>query len=299
MTQLVSIERIVSNPNTSGVNGDIVWMPLKSLWLICHLILGLAGILLYPQLDAVLVFVLLTAITICAGHSVGMHRLLIHRSFETSKALEYLFVWLGTLVGMAGPIGMIRTHDMRDWHQRQNVCPPHPAHQADFFTDAWWQLCCEFKLVSPPAFVLEERVSKDWVYILMERSWMLQQLLLALILYLLGGWAWVLWGCSLRISVSLVGHWMVGHFAHRRGHQGWKIEGLPVQGYNLPGLGLITFGESWHGNHHAFPHSAKLGVESGQNDPGFMLITFLKRLGLAWNVKTPTSEPEREGLTRV
>ena len=32
--------------------------------------------------------------------------------------------------GMAGPFGMIRAHDMRDWHQRQTVCPPHPSHGA-------------------------------------------------------------------------------------------------------------------------------------------------------------------------
>ncbi len=52
-----------------------------------------------------------------------MHRLLIHRSFTTPRWLEYLLVYLGVLVGMAGPFGMIRAHDMRDWHQRQVLCP--------------------------------------------------------------------------------------------------------------------------------------------------------------------------------
>ena len=73
--------------------------------------LGIAGIILYPQWDAALVFVILCAVTICGGQSVGMHRLLIHRSFEAPRWLEYLLVWLGTLVGMAGPFGMIRAHD--------------------------------------------------------------------------------------------------------------------------------------------------------------------------------------------
>lgn len=103
----------------------------------------------------------------------------------------------------------------------------------------------------------------------MERSWMFQQVPVVLLLYWIGGWAWVLWGCSLRISVSIVGHWMIGHFAHRCGHQGWEVDGLPVQGYNLPALGLITFGENWHGNHHAFPHSAKLGLEKAKLIPDF------------------------------
>ena len=128
---------------------------------------------------------------------------------------------------------------------------------------------------------------------------MLQQLPLALLLFAFGGWAWVLWGCSLRISISLIGHWMVGHFAHRKGQQGWIIRGLPVQGYNLPGFGLITFGENWHGNHHAFPHSARLGVNPGQLDPGYALIVVLEKLGLVWDVRGPLSAPLRNGLERL
>lgn len=299
MPALLSTERVVVLNDTSATLGHIAWAPAKSLWLIGHGALGILGVVLFPTLDALLVFVALTAITICCGHSVGMHRLLIHRSFETGRPLEYLLVWLGTLVGMAGPVGMIRAHDMRDWHQRQNVCPPHPAHGAGLFRDAWWQLSCEFRLVRPPAFVVEPRVADSRFYRFVERTFMLQQLPVALALLALGGWAFVLWGISLRIFVSLVGHFLVGHYAHRRGRQGWRIEGLPVQGFNLPGLGAITFGENWHGNHHAFPHSARLGVERGQWDPGFWFISALEKLGLARNVRLPESEPMREGLVRV
>jgi fatty-acid desaturase len=109
----------------------------------------------------------------------------------------------------------------------------------------------------------------------------------------------VLWGISQRIAVSLTGHWAVGHYAHRKGHQGWRIAGLPVQGYNLPGLGLITFGENWHGNHHAFPHSARLGLEKGQIDPRFWFIRALESCGLVRAVRLPNSAPEREGLIRL
>ena len=216
-----------------------------------------------------------------------MHRLLIHRSFETPPWVETALLWLGTLVGMAGPVGLIRAHDMRDWHQRQSRCPPHPAHDAGFWRDAWWQLCCEFDLRNPPAFTLEKRVLEDRSTMLLERSWRLQQLPLAALLYWGGGVGWVLWGVSLRVFVSLVGHWAVGHFAHKRGQQAWRISGLPVQGYNLPRLGWLTFRENWHGNHHAFPHSAQLGIEHRQTGPGFALIRLLERIGLAWNVTLP------------
>ncbi len=299
MADLVSTDRVHVTPDTSAAQGRIVWDAPKSLWFFAHAGLALVGVLWFFSLSAVAVFCVTAAVTICAGHSVGMHRLLIHRSFAVPRWLEYGMVWLGVLVGMAGPFGMIRAHDMRDWHQRQTVCPPHPSHGAGFWRDAWWQLQCRFDLDHPPQFVIEPEIAHHPVYRLMERTWMLQQVPVALGLWALGGVGFVLWGVSLRIVVSLTGHWMVGHYAHKRGHQGWRVRDLPVQGFNLPGLGLLTFGENWHGNHHAFPHSAKLGVEPGQMDPGFVLIAALSRLGLARDVRLPQSAPDRDGLERV
>ena len=114
MTQLESTDRFFVDPTTSATDGMIRWSPAKGIWLFSHITLGALGVALFPQLDALLVFLALTALTIRATHCDGMHRLLIHRSFETPPFVEYVLAWLGTLVGMAGPIGMIKTHDLRD-----------------------------------------------------------------------------------------------------------------------------------------------------------------------------------------
>jgi stearoyl-CoA desaturase (delta-9 desaturase) len=296
---LIATDRIQPGPLTDPMQGRIRWDAAKSLWWFAHMAGAVVAVLVYPGWDGLAVFLVLTAVTICAGHSTGMHRLLIHRSFQTPRWLEYALVYLGVLVGMAGPFGMIRAHDLRDWHQRQTTCPPHPSHGAGFWRDAWWQLHCRYDLHHPPRFAVEPEVAQSRVYRLLEATWMAQQVPLALILYASGGLDWVLWGVSARITASLTGHWAVGHFAHKRGHQGWRVAGLPVQGYNLPGLGLVTFGENWHGNHHAFPHSARLGVEPGQADPGFWFIQALEGLGLATAIRLPDSEPPRAGLQRV
>lgn len=296
---LIDTDRVFADARTSATQGRIRWNPAASLWLFGHMIGGVLAITVFPSWGGLAAFLILSALTLCAGHSVGMHRLLIHRSFTAPKGLERLLVWLGTLVGMAGPFGMIRAHDMRDWHQRQAECPPHPSHGAGWIRDAWWQLHCRFDLTHPPRFVIEPEVATDPWYAWMERHWRAQQLIPALVLFAIGGVGLVLWGVSLRIAVSLIGHWAVGHAAHKGGHQGWEVRGLPVQGYNLRGLGLVSFGESFHGNHHAFPHSAHLGVEDGQLDPGFWLIKTMETLGLAWDVKGPMSEPARDGMMRV
>ena len=55
-------------------------------------------------------------------------------------------------------------------------------------------------------------------------------------------------------------------------------------------------GEAWHNNHHAFPGSARLGLDKGESDPGWWVLTVLARLGLVWGVKTPESLPHRPNL---
>jgi stearoyl-CoA desaturase (delta-9 desaturase) len=228
-----------------------------------------------------------------------MHRLLIHRSFETPLWLERTLVYLGTLVGMAGPFGMIAAHDIRDWAQRQTACHDLYAHRRPLLHDAWWQMHCRVALDHPPQFRIEPRALNDRFFIWLEHTWMLQQLPWAILFFLLGGWDWVVWGIAVRVSVSLTGHWLVGHFSHRRGHQGWAVDGVAVQGYNIRFISFLTFGENWHGNHHAYPGSARLGIEPGQLDPGWWFILILKGLGLAQEIKSPADIGEREGLRRV
>src|SRR5204863_8446758 len=82
------------------------------------------------------------------------------------------------------------------------------------------------------------------------------------------------------VAASVTGHWLVGYFAHNRGPRSWHIEGAGVQGYNVPWCGLITMGEAWHNNHHAFPGSARLGLGAGEADPGWWVLLVLARLGL-------------------
>ena len=295
----VSTARMISNAKSDAVAGRVVWSPAKSIWTAA---MTAAALVLGPLTftwDAAALFIVASAVTLCAGHSVGMHRLLIHRSFSAPRWVERILVYLGTLVGMAGPFGMMHAHDIRDWAQRQPDCHDLYAHRRAFFTDAFWQMHCAVRLDHPPRFVIEPQAEGDRFYRFLERTWMWQQAPWAILFFALGGWSWVIWGVPVRIAVSLTGHWLIGHLAHRNGHQGWSVDGVAVQGYNIKHVGLLTFGECWHGNHHAFPESARLGVERGQTDPGWWFIRTLEFLGLARDPKQPKDIEPRAGLRRV
>ena len=285
--------------HTNPLIGNVVWHPARSLWYSGMMLVAMVGAPLTFTWPAFTVFLVLSAVTLCLGHSLGMHRRLIHQSYACSRWLEYLFVYLGTLVGMAGPIGMVRTHDTRDWAQRQTACHDFFSHRKSFWRDAWWQLHCEMKLAHPPNFSLPSHMVGDRFYAVLEKTWMWQQVVLALLLAWMGGINWVIWGVCVRVAVSLTGHWLIGHYAHRQGHRTYHVGEACVQGYNVRCCGLITFGECWHNNHHAYPGSAKLGLNPNQCDPGWWVLCALRALDLVWNVKLPQDLPYRKQLRPV
>ena len=281
---------------TNPTEGRVFWSPVKSLWFTSHLLNAIIGGWLTLSTGAVMLSCVFTVLTLCLGHTVGLHRLLIHRSFVCPRWLEYLLVHLGTVVGMGGPFQMLYLHDIRDWAQRHTKCHPFFTDQRPMWRDALWQLHCEIQLKHPPQFEIEREVAEDRVYRLMQRTWMLQQLPYAVLFYLLGGIGWVVWGISVRIVVSLIGHWLIGYFAHNHGERDWHLEGHAVQGYNIPHLGVITMGECWHNNHHAFHDSARLGIKQAQHDPGWWALRALNRLRLVRDLKQPADMPERPEL---
>ncbi|MBL4785720.1 MAG: acyl-CoA desaturase [Cohaesibacteraceae bacterium] len=254
---------------------------------------------LYFSWSSVAVFIGFTATTLCLGHSLGMHRKLIHESFECVPWLEKVMIWCGVLVGLGGPFTMMHMHDMRDWAQRQKNCHPFLSHQSSMTKDFWWQLHCKLHLVYPPNYHLPSKIAKDRFYQFLQQTSLLQQLLPGVVFYVLGGWGWVAWGICGRVTISIFGHWLVGYHAHNIGSRDWHITGAAVQGYNVPAALLFSFGECWHNNHHAFPQSAKMGLYKGQIDPGWVVLKGLMRLGLVYNVKQPKDLPKRPELSRI
>ncbi|WP_327857764.1 acyl-CoA desaturase [Acinetobacter guillouiae] len=295
MYKKTAVPTIYENSETNAFEAKVIWSPSKSIWVMMMYLFGVYGVLFLSSIENFLVFLISSAITLCLGHSLGMHRRLIHQSYECPKWLEYLFVHFGVIVGLAGPFGMVRTHDTRDWAQRQPQCHPYFSHQSSFLKDGFWQIHCDIVLKHPPVFK-EESILDTQFYRFMEKTWMLQQLPLALILYLIGGVEWVIWGTCLRVAISVTGHWLIGYFAHNSGHRSWHVNGAGVQGYNIKFCGLITMGECWHNNHHAFPGSAKLGLEKGQSDPGWWVLIILSKIGLVKNLKLVADLEERQEL---
>ncbi|MAM38343.1 MAG: acyl-CoA desaturase [Erythrobacter sp.] len=294
MRDKCDVNWICDDRGANAFAGKVVWDPVHSFWngsmLLAALILGP----LFFTLPAFLVFIALTGLFVLLGHSVGFHRLLIHGSFRTTRPVERFLIWCGTVAGMSGPLWIVRTHDLRDWAQRQPRCHPYLSHGESMLRDAWWQMHCRLDLQNPPDFDLSEIEAKP-LYRFFERYWMAQQLPVAAILYLSGGWSFVIWGVCARVAITVHGHWFVGYLAHNRGPQSYLVRQAGVQAYDVPWAALPTMGEAWHNNHHAYPGSARIGLLPGQSDWGYIFIRQLEKVGLAWDVCLPADMPERDG----
>jgi stearoyl-CoA desaturase (delta-9 desaturase) len=276
--------------------GVVRYSPVKSLWFTGMLLGALVGGSLTFTWTAFTVFVVTTATVLLFGHSLGSHRKLVHDSYQCPRWLEYALVYCGVQVGLAGPLGLLRQHELRDYAQRLSDCHDYLRHGRSFWVDAWWQLHCELVLQHPPEIRIEPRLANDRWYRFLQGTWMAQQLPPALLLYGCGGWGFVWWGVCARITAAVFGHWLIGYLAHNHGAIEREVRGAAVQGRNVHLTSLLTMGECWHNNHHAFPGSARLGLRPGEWDPGWWALQGLKRLGWVWELRLPEDLPYRPEL---
>ena len=105
----------------------------------------------------------------------------------------------------------------------------------------------------------------------------------------IGGLTGMLWGGAARLFVLHHATFSVNSLCHFFGRQPFATGD---ESRNLAWLAPLTFGESWHNGHHAFPTSARHGIERRQLDLSAAVITGLERVGLAWDVV-------RIGRTRI
>jgi fatty-acid desaturase len=289
--------RVRAEELAAVLEGEVHYAPLKSLWFSAMALAAIAGGAATASVTNVLLFVSSTALVLLFGHSLGNHRKLVHDSYQCPRWLARLLVYLGVQVGLAGPLGLLRQHELRDFAQRLPDCHSYLRHGRSCWVDAWWQLHCELRLANPPAITIEPSIADDRFYRWLERTWMAQQLPPALLLYAVGGWGFVFWGVCARITAGVFGHWLIGYFAHNHGAMHHTVRGAAVQGRNVRWTSLLTMGEGWHNNHHAFPGSARLGLYPGEWDPGWWVLCGLRRVGVVWGLRLPRDLPARPELS--
>jgi stearoyl-CoA desaturase (delta-9 desaturase) len=248
---------------------------------------------------------LLTAV----GVTVGFHRMLTHRAFETYRPLKYVFAVLGSMSVQGDVISWVSDHRKHHAYTDKEGDPhsPHVGHgegwlaglRGLFHAHMGWLFIhhsgAEARRFAPD--LLEDRGMR-----MIGRAFIpLVGLSLALpfgLGYLLtgelaGALTGLLWGGLIR---AFLGHhvtWSINSICHFFGRRRFETDD---ESTNVLWLALPSLGESWHHNHHAFPRSAVHGLRWWELDVSGWIIRAMRRTGLAWNVVRITPERQRAKL---
>jgi len=244
---------------------------------------------LFPShfsLSAVGVAIFLHCITIGLGISLGYHRLASHRSFKVPKALEYCFIFCGTLAGQGGVKGWVGYHRM---HHLYTDSPqdPHDSTQGFWWSHINWVLH-EVPSQGKLAHFTKD-IANDPFYEFCHQYYLILQIALAALLYGLGGMPFLVWGTFVRLFVGFHTTFFVNSACHLFGYRNFD---LSDQSTNCWWVALLSFGEGWHNNHHAVQSSAQFSVRWWEIDLVWQMIRFLEWLGIAKNVRRMASSKQ-------
>lgn len=241
----------------------------------------------------------LVVLTVGLGHSVGLHRGIIHRAFRTSRVMRGVLAWLAVQSGLGGPLAWVRSHYFRDYWQNRLDCPRYFAYDHSMARDYYWNLHLSLHSADESRYEMPAAEAHDPWLRWLERTWVWHVLaLLGLIWWGWGFEAMIVCG-PVRISASILGHWAVNFLSHKYGYARYDIAGAKEHGYNNWLLGALSFGEGFHNNHHAHSSSAKLSVAWYEIDLGWCLVRLLRATGLIWDVQAVGETPTQRDRARV
>lgn len=223
------------------------------------------------------------------GICLGYHRLLSHRSFKVPRWLEYLIAIIGALALQGGPIFWTAGHRLHHAHTEDEDQDPYSARRG-----FWWSHMLWMVYYRPEVFEYDRYqqfapdLARQPFYRWLDHYFLLLQLPLALLLYAWGGWSFIVYGFALRVVLLWHSTWLINSVTHMWGYRTFPSSD---NSRNLWWAAILTYGEGWHNNHHAYPQVAKAGWRWWELDVTWWAIWVLKTVGLARKVSMPPAQP--------
>ncbi len=278
MTASVSSSSVASpDPKQPEMEPVKLSWPHVAFFGMVHL-LALLGFFTFSWSAVILVIVMhwcLGSIGICLGY----HRLLSHRSFVVPKWLEYIIATLGALTLQGGPIFWAASHRQHHAFTEDVNKDPYSIRRGFWWSHMAWILHPRANTFNREEYYAQAPdLSRDPYYQFLDKYYLYLQIPLGLALYVMGGWSFVVWGLFVRSIVLWHSTWFVNSATHMWGYRRFDSDDHAC---NLWWVALITYGEGWHNNHHAFPKCAKAGLRWWELDMTFWAIWLLSKVGLA------------------
>ena len=224
------------------------------------------------------------------GICLGYHRLLSHRSFQVPKWLERAIATVGVLAIQGGPTFWVAGHRQHHAFTEHTEKDPYSAKKGLWWSHIGWMFDLKPEVFDRKIYAKNAPdIARDPYYAFLDKYFLLFQVPLALVLYALGGWSFVVYGIFVRAVTLWHCTWLINSACHMYGYRHFDSDD---NARNLWWAALLTYGEGWHNNHHSFPKMAKAGLTRWEIDPTWWLIKGLKKVGLASRVVMPPAKAQ-------
>jgi fatty-acid desaturase len=242
---------------------------------------GLLCFWIWPRaIDLALFFGFYLCTTFAIG--IGYHRLLTHRGFKCNTWLRRILTWMGAAALQGGPARWARIH--RRHHQATDKHgDPHTPLMGFLHAHMGWIMRRDAEDGSDYRELVPDVSGDDpWLRVLDKGAlFTMPWILTGVFCYLVAGWRGVLWGTIARTLTLWHFTWCINSVCHVWGQ---RPNNTKDESRNVWWLGLATFGEGWHNNHHARPTAAVHGWRWYEVDLSGYVIRLLARLGIIWQV---------------
>lgn len=238
-------------------------------------------------LAVVFYFVRMFAIT------AGYHRYFAHRSYKTSRAMQFILALLGTTATQKGPLWWASTHRVHHKYSDTERDVHSPKQRGFWYAHMGWWLGTEheetkFSLIKDFAKYPELRFLNrfHWVGVLLAMA----------IAYAIRGFDGFLWGYVVSTCFLLHGTFTINSLSHVYGSR--RFETTDTSRNNF-WLALITMGEGWHNNHHYYQSSVNQGFYFWEIDASYYVLKAMSAVGLVWDLRKPPKHVLELGSSRA
>jgi stearoyl-CoA desaturase (delta-9 desaturase) len=286
-TQVCDQQINSSLESVSSKSSDIQWLrliPFILLHISCLAVLWVG--VSWFAVGFMLIFYLIRMFAITAF----FHRYLAHKTFKTSRLVQFFFLLIGTMSAQRGPLWWAAHHRVHHRHTDTEI-DPHSSQHGFWYSHIGWFL-------NQQNFSTRKDLIKDWLKY-PELTWLDRfslpiVIFTAIAIYAMGDWLSVaypslntsgaqllVWGFVISTVLLIHATLCINSLAHRYGHRDFETDD---QSRNNLFLAIITLGEGWHNNHHFYAGSVRQGFYWWQIDVSYYILKLMSYFGLVWSM---------------
>lgn len=221
------------------------------------------------------------------GVTAGYHRYFSHRSFKTSRVFQFVLAFLAQSSAQRGILWWAAKHRHHHRHSDTDLDVHSPRMRGFMYSHVGWIFTPQHSATDHDAL---PDLTKYPELVWLDRHPYLPAAVLAVACFLLGGWPGLVVGFFWSTVLLYHGTFFINSLAHVHGEQRY-VTGDDSR--NNWWLAVITLGEGWHNNHHAYQRSTRQGFRWYEFDPTFYVLAVLSWLRVVRELGQPPEDVVR------